>query len=194
MKEFFEEFKKFITRGNVIDMSVGVIVGGAFTSIVNAMTNNILKPLINYILALILGSDSLSGIYTYLKVSYVVDATTGQATDVIDLTQSIYIDWGAFINAIINFLIIALVLFTIVKIINAISDTTQKLNDKKFIIEDKLAKGVKLNDKELAFLEEMKKLEAEEEAKRLAEEEAEKNKVTTEKLLAEIRDILKETK
>ena len=194
MKEFFEEFKKFITRGNVIDMSVGVIVGGAFTSIVNAMTNNILKPLINYILALILGSDSLSGIYTYLKVSYVVDATTGQETDVIDLTQSIYIDWGAFINAIINFLIIALVLFTIVKIINAISDTTQKLKDKKFIIEDKLAKGVKLNDKELAFLEEMKKLEAEEEAKRLAEEEAEKNKVTTEKLLAEIRDILKETK
>ena len=193
MKGFFEEFKKFITRGNVIDMSVGVIVGGAFTSIVNAMTNNILKPVINWILALILGSDSLSGIYTYLKVVYTLDAE-GKTTDVPDLTQSIYIDWGAFINAIINFLIIALVLFTIVKIINFVSDTTQRLNDKKFIIEEKVAKGIKLTKEETAFLEELKKQEAEEEAKRLAEEETEKNKVTTEKLLAEIRDILKETK
>ena len=169
MKGFFEEFKKFITRGNVIDMSVGVIVGGAFTSIVNAMTNNILKPVINWILALILGSDSLSGIYTYLKVVYTVDAE-GKTTDVpdligkeADLTQSIYIDWGAFINAIINFLIIALVLFTIVKIINFVSDTTQRLNDKKFIIEEKVAKGVKLTKEETAFLEELKKQEAEEE-------------------------------
>ena len=50
---FFAEFKKFITRGNVVDMSVGVIVGGAFTAIVNALSNNILKPIINYLLTLI---------------------------------------------------------------------------------------------------------------------------------------------
>ena len=54
MKNFFAEFKKFITRGNVLDMSVGVIVGGAFTGIVNCLSNNILKPLINWILALAL--------------------------------------------------------------------------------------------------------------------------------------------
>lgn len=189
MKKFFEEFKKFITRGNVIDMSVGVIVGGAFTSIVNALSNNILKPLINWILALVLGSDSLSGIYTYLKEVYVKDEATG--LDVIDLTQSIYIDWGAFINAIINFLIIAFVLFSIVKVINALSDQTAKMNDMKYRIERKQEKGKKLNKKELAFLEAEAKRIAEEEQKKLELEEAEKNKVTTESLLSEIRDLLK---
>ena len=51
IKKFFEEFKKFITRGNVLDMSVGVIVGGAFTGIVNGLSNFILKPIINWLLA-----------------------------------------------------------------------------------------------------------------------------------------------
>ena len=189
MKKFFEEFKKFITRGNIIDMSVGVIVGGAFTSIVNALSNNILKPLINWILALVLGTDSLSGIYTYLTKVEVTDEVTGEM--VVDLNQSIYIDWGAFINAIINFLIIAFVLFSIVKFINALSDQKAKLNDMKFRIERKQAKGKKLNKKELAFLEEEAKRLAEEEKKTLEIEEAEKNKVTTESLLAEIRDLLK---
>ena len=55
MKKFFGEFKKFITRGNVLDMAVGVIVGGAFTAIVNGLSNNVLKPIINYLLALMLG-------------------------------------------------------------------------------------------------------------------------------------------
>ena len=189
MKKFFEEFKKFITRGNIIDMSVGVIVGGAFTSIVNALSNNILKPLINWILALILGTDSLSGIYTYLTKVTVVDETAGE--EVIDLAQSIYIDWGAFINAIINFLIIAFVLFSIVKFINALSDQKAKMSDMKAKIERKQAKGKKLNKKELAFLEEEAKRLAEEEQKKLELEEAEKNKVTTESLLSEIRDLLK---
>ena len=189
MKKFFEEFKKFITRGNIIDMSVGVIVGGAFTSIVNALSNNILKPLINWILALVLGSDSLSGIYTYLTKVTVKDEITGE--EVVDLAQSIYIDWGAFVNAIINFLIIAIVLFSIVKFINVLSDQKAKMNDMKFKIERKQAKGKKLNKKELAFLEAEAKRLAEEEQKKLELEEAEKNKVTTESLLSEIRDLLK---
>lgn len=56
MKKFFGEFKAFITRGNVLDMAVGVIVGSAFTAIVTALSNNILKPIINWILALCLGT------------------------------------------------------------------------------------------------------------------------------------------
>ena len=60
--KFFSEFKDFITRGNVLDMAVGVIVGGAFTSIVNSLSNHILKPIINWVLALIFGQNSLSGI------------------------------------------------------------------------------------------------------------------------------------
>ena len=67
MRKFFEEFKKFITRGNVVDMAVGVIVGGAFTAIVNGMSNFILKPLVNALLAVLLGKDSLADLHTYLK-------------------------------------------------------------------------------------------------------------------------------
>lgn len=67
MKKFFGEFKKFITRGNVIDMAVGVIVGSAFTAIVNALSNNILKPFINFLLAKIFGKDSLTELYTFLQ-------------------------------------------------------------------------------------------------------------------------------
>ena len=68
MQNYVSEFKKFINRGNVVDMSVGVIVGSAFTAIVTAMSNNILKPLVNYLLALIFDADSLSEVYTYLKI------------------------------------------------------------------------------------------------------------------------------
>mgnify|MGYP004669414157 FL=1 len=126
--KFFSEFKDFITRGNVLDMAVGVIVGGAFTSIVNSLSNHILKPIINWVLALIFGQNSLSGIYTYLKKSYV------EGTQEIDLANSIYIDWGEFINAIINFLLIAFVLFCIVKTINSIhtkmEETLKKAKEK----------------------------------------------------------------
>ncbi len=114
---FFADFKKFITRGNVLDMAVGVIVGGAFTAIINALSNNILKPIINWLLALIMGKDSLSEVFTFLTKVTTIDET---GAEVVDLTNSIYIDWGAFINAIINFLLIAFTLFTIVRIINNI--------------------------------------------------------------------------
>lgn len=134
MKKFFGEFKKFITRGNIVDMSVGVIVGGAFTGIVNALSNNILKPVINFFLALILGKDSLSGIFTYLKKVETTQTVDGVTTTVVDLEQSIYIDWGAFINAIINFLIIAFVLFSIVKALNKLSESQKRLQDRKNII------------------------------------------------------------
>ena len=74
MKKFFGEFKTFITRGNIVDMAVGVIVGGAFTGVVNGLSNFVLKPIINWFLALILGKDALSGLFTYLKTAYTVDA------------------------------------------------------------------------------------------------------------------------
>ena len=108
IKGFFDEFKKFITRGNVVDMAIGVIVGTAFTAIVNGLSNFILKPLINYLLFLVLGSESLSDIFTMLVPGY-------DETGAIDLASSIYIDWGAFINAIINFFLVASVLFVILK-------------------------------------------------------------------------------
>ncbi len=154
---FLADFKKFITRGNVLDMAVGVIVGGAFTAIINALSNNILKPFINFLLALVLGKDSLSEVFTFLKTAYVLDAN-GVETAEIDLANSIYIDWGAFINAIINFFLIAFTLFVIVRIINGV----RKRIDAKELAEAAAKKAA----------EDEKKKEADAKAK--AEAEAEK--------------------
>lgn len=152
MKKFFAEFKKFITRGNVLDMSVGVIVGGAFTAIVNGMSNFILKPIINWILALILGKDSLSDVHTYLVkvMKDVVDAEGAVTGQEIDLANSIYIDWGSFINAIINFILIALVLFVIVKSINNMKEKSAEAKKGKLTKEQKKelkAAGIKRRNK-----------------------------------------------
>ena len=175
MKKFIEEFKKFIMRGNVLDMSVGVIVGGAFTGIVNGMSNFILKPIINYLLALIFGSNSLDEVFTYLKKV--------EVEGVVDLENSIYIDWGSFINAIINFLLIAVVLFSIVKIFNRVRENNSKLKSelkKIYLSIDEIKElkenGVKIKDKK-AVREYFAKKEADETAKieeenRLAEEQA----------------------
>ena len=203
MKKFFDEFKKFITRGNVVDMAVGVIVGSSFTAIVNALSNNILKPLINYLLAIIFGNGSLKDAFTFLKKSYVV--VDGVATSEVDLATSIYIDWGAFINAIINFFLIAFVLFAIVKIINGIRDGHKKLTEEiRDDIPTKEEKremkklGIKLNDREAvkAYLDEKDRKAAEAKAQADAEA-AEKARLerlanpTTEELLKEILEILK---
>ena len=203
MRKFFGEFKKFITRGNVVDMAVGVIVGGAFTAIVNGLSNFVLKPIINWLLALILGKGSLNEIYTFLGTpAYTADGA-------IDLANSFYIDWGSMINAIINFLIIAFVLFTIVRFINRVKDgqsqfskTFKKIKLSKDDKKALKAKGIKRYelDKIKQYLDEKEKLneqakkEAEEKAKLEAEEKARierQNNPTAEDLLKEIRDLLK---
>ena len=190
MKKFFGEFKKFITRGNVLDMAVGVIVGGAFTAIVNALSNNILKPLINYLLALIFGADSLSEVFTFLKK---VETVAEDGTVTVDLANSIYIDWGAFINAIINFLLIAFVLFLIVKIINKMKDNNEFIRKKsKISADDKKAMkaaGIKKRDKAAVAAYFEAKAKAEAEAKAAAEEKARLEKEanpTVEELLKKI--------
>ena len=182
MKKFFEEFNKFIMRGNVMDLAVGVIIGSAFTAIVTALSNNILRPVINWLIALICGEDSLSNIYTFLK--RVVDEN-----GVVDLAQSIYIDWGAFINAIINFIIIAFVLFTIVKIINHINEGVTELVKNGEMLSKKEVKALR---KQGNTIKEIKQMQAEQEAaaKKAEEErkaeEAKNAPPTTEQLLTEI--------
>lgn len=189
MKKFFGEFKKFITRGNVLDMAVGVIVGGAFTGIVNGLSNNVLKPIINWLLSLVLGKEGLSGAITMLSPGYTADG-------VLDLASSIYIDWGAFISAIINFLLIAFVLFIIVKTMNSINEgikerqkEVKELYSKESIELRKQGKTRKEIKKILANrkveLENKKKLEA---------EEAKKNAPpTTDELLTQILAELKKS-
>lgn len=193
MKKFFAEFKKFITRGNVIDMAVGVIVGSSFTAIVNSMSNQILKPVINWLLALLFEADSLKDIYTFLKLVPGEDGTP-------DLTKSIYIDWGAFINAVINFFLIALVLFTIVKIINKAragqksfaSDIIASKPTREERKEMKKA-GIKFSNKAAVAAFYAEKAKKAEEEKKAAEEKARLEREanpTTEDLLKQIRDLL----
>ena len=117
-KGFFAEFKEFITRGNVIDMAVGVIIGGAFTAIVTALTSGILQPIINYLIGLILGDASLEAARTILGNPVYTVNDLGEK--VVDWAKTNYIDWGTFISAIINFLLVAVILFLIIKGINAV--------------------------------------------------------------------------
>jgi len=202
MKKFFEEFKKFITRGNVIDMAVGVTVGSAFTAIVNGLTNFILKPIINWVLALVLGKDSLSELFTFLvrnNKDVLNEAGEVIGTEV-DLANSIYIDWGAFINAVLNFFIIAFVLFCIVKVINNLREGAKKSREGRLSKEERKeikAAGIKLSDK--AAVEAYLKEKAEKAAEAKAKEEAEAAEAariakenSTEELLKQIRDLLKE--
>ena len=93
LKKFFEEFKEFISRGNVLNLAVGVIIGGAFSSIVTSFTDNIIKPIINCI-----------------------GGSQGQGK--LHLIGDNYIDYGAFLSAVIHFVIMAFIIFIIVKAVN----------------------------------------------------------------------------
>ena len=198
IKGFFTEFKKFITRGNVLDMAVGVIVGGAFTAIVNGLSNNILKPLINWMLAAVLGGEGLSGAITMLSPKY-------DEAGALLLAESIYIDWGAFISAIINFFLIAFVLFMIIKFFNRIAEAREEylkgeeMTRKRAILKICVEEKVNKKQAKLIYtkrLEEAKAKQAEEEAIAAAEaekaaKEAEQKAMANTYLLEEIRDLLK---
>ncbi len=164
MKNLFADFKKFISKGNVIDLAVGMIIGAAFTAIVNALVNYILKPLI----AAIPGADGLGALQIVLR-----EAQTDEAGNII--TNAVILDFGEVISAIISFFLTAIILFIIVKVIVKIREKQEKarLAIKK-AVEDKLRA-----DGKLPPLEDEKKPEAEEEVK-----------PTTEELLTQIRDLL----
>lgn len=191
MKKFFQEFKKFISRGNVMDMAVGTIIGAAFTAIVTALSNGILKPVINMVLYYCFGgdNDALDKMYTVLVKVYKVE----DGKQVLDLANSILIDWGAFISAIINFLLVAFVLFLIIRTFNNIKDGAEKTKNIENIINFKKSKGIKLSKKELAYLEEKRAKEEADaalEAKKKEEEAKPAPKDPVVELLEEIRDSL----
>lgn len=104
MQKFFEEFKKFALKGNMFDMAVGIIIGGAFTSVVNALTDNIIKPLLNF----------LTGAAKYTW-------------------QDIGGFFSAFISSFVNFIIMAFVLFCLLKFINKLVTIGRKKDDEEEI-------------------------------------------------------------
>ena len=137
MKKFINEFKEFAMRGNVLDMAIGVIIGGAFGKIVSSLVNDIIMPIITL----------LTGAADFTKLSLVLKEPVGDS-------QGIVLMYGNFLQNIIDFLIIALVIFMMLKMIMKLSSLRQK--------------------------EEV--------------EEVKESGPTTEELLIEIRDLLKENK
>lgn len=111
MKKFFEEFKTFALKGNVMSMAVGVIIGGAFQAIVSALTNSFINPLI----ALITGGvekDPETGALKYIGGYFEING--------------VKFDYGAFLSAVINFVIMALILFLLVKGMNSLMGLGKK--------------------------------------------------------------------
>lgn len=161
MKKLFAEFKAFISRGNVLDLAVGMIIGSAFTAIVTAVVSGILNPLI----AMIPGADGYGALQVVLKKAFIDDAGVAH--------EAVILDFGAVITAIITFLLTALLLFTIVKIISTSQKKAKERREKlKKAHEDKLRAEGKLPPLE----------------EKVEEEEA--PKPTTEELLTQIRDLL----
>ncbi len=144
MKKFIEEFKAFALKGNVLDMAIGVIIGGAFGAITSSLVSNVITPL----LAVLFNSPNPDALNITLR------AATADS-------EAIVLGLGTFVGTVINFLVIALVLFSVIKAMNKAKEMAEKLK---------------------------KKEEEEAEAAKPAEPSAE------EKLLTEIRDLLKERK
>ena len=191
MKKFFKEFKTFISRGNIFDMAVGLIIATAFNKIVTSLVNDIIMPLITWAT----GAASLNDLSIVLRV----------AEDGTSLTWN----YGNFLQTIIDFLIVAFSVFVMIKIvmnsqkkIKALAEDFVELNKKEIRAEKRKnreqAKQEKKKFKELwqAHLEEKTRLEAEkkqlQEAEKAKQAEIDRlNNPTEQDLLKEIRDLLK---
>ena len=120
--KFVDEFKDFISRGNVVDMAVGVVVGGAFKSIVDSLVADIINPGIAYVVSLITGALKTAATSTV--------GDTSAVESVMDMSKWIIpgtsINIGNFLSAIINFLILAFIIFCVVKGLNKLNDKFKK--------------------------------------------------------------------
>lgn len=118
MKKFFQDFKSFITKGNVLDLAVGMIIGAAFNAIVKSLVNDVLMPVIG-----LAYQGDISSQYWVLRGTVTVDATG----NLILSSDAVLMYWGSFLQNIIDFLIIGLTLFIIVRLVVKF----QKLRDEK---------------------------------------------------------------
>ena len=178
MKKFFGEFKKFITRGNVFDLAVGMIIATAFNKIVSSLVNDIIMPLVTYAT----GANSVADLSIPLRYEWV------------DGVKKVTLSWnyGSFLQYVIDFFIIALSVFIMVKVV---ANSRKRLEELGEMIEKQTKKEIRAEYKEVRKLakeqnrkfkevwaehnaekkrlaEEKAKLEAEEKAKKEAEERA----------------------
>ena len=125
MKGFFKEFKEFISRGNVIDLAVGVIIGGSFTTIVNSLVNDIVMPTVGI----------LFGKIDFTGLKYVISPASGDIPE-----SAIY--YGNFIQNVVNFLLVAFVIFLVIKAINSLH--RKKEEPQEEVVEETVSEEVTL--------------------------------------------------
>ncbi len=192
IKSFFQDFKKFISRGNILDMAVGVVIGGAFSKIVTALVNNIIMPLVTSAIP-----GGLEGFVTVLnpKQAEVTEKTINTISywghtydaDIVNV-----MNWGVVINSIIEFLIIAFILFCILRAAMKFSQLSSEEKVAKTALTKEEIKELKSQGKSRSEIKQiaLKKVAdqkaKDEEAKKLAEE----NKETELKVLKEIKELL----
>ncbi len=169
---FWADFKKFITRGNVIDMAVGVVVGGAFSKIVTGLVNYVINPFVG----IFMRSGSLDDVKTVITPE-----SLDEAGEVV--TEEVAILWGTWLQTIIDFIIVAFCIFVVVRIITGIRN---KLEEKKR--EEEAAQRAEADAKAAA-----EKAAADEAATAFAEKQAKLDAaiLNQEKLLSEICELLK---
>ena len=124
MKKFVEEFKAFIMRGNVIDLAVGVIIGGAFQAIVNSLVNDIIMPVIS------LATKGIDFTNKFVVLSKLPEGAEAPATLAAAQEAGLAtLSYGSFISAVINFLIMAVIIFLMVKGINKLATMGKKTEE-----------------------------------------------------------------
>ena len=171
IKKFFADFKKFITKGNIVDLAVAVVVGTAFNKIVTSLVNDIIMPLITWLV----GANSLADLSLTLRES------VNDAGEIVKLTWN----YGNFLQTVIDFLIIAFSIFVVLRIMMKAQELTKQLGEKVKTLSKKQLKKLKkqgLTDQEI---EDIKKAN-EEAVKAEADVPAPAPKPTTEELLTEI--------
>ena len=142
MKKFFSDFKAFAMKGNVVDMAVGVIIGSAFGKIVTSLVNDIITPLIS----LAIGKMDLTGLEIVFRAG-TVDPATGETVGKVALT------YGNFIQSVIDFLIIAMCIFVVLRLITNAEKKIESLTKKKE--EEKAEEEEEAKETELDLLREM---------------------------------------
>lgn len=192
VKKFFSDFKAFITRGNIIDMAVGVIIGGAFSAIINALVNAVLMPLITTAIP-----GGLEGFVTVLNHNAALP--TEKTVNTVSYWGITYdkdvvnvMNWGTLINAIINFIIIGFILFIILRVVmnaKANMEHSKELANAFTKEERKAMRAEGKSFKEINKLAE-EKIAAEKAEKARLEAEAKAKAVTEITLLTDIKALL----
>lgn len=178
MKKFFQDFKKFITRGNVVDMAVGVVVGGAFGKIVTSLVNDIIMPLISL----------ATGGAGFANWKWVI-----VAADEANSIAEVSLHWGSFLQTILDFLIIAFCIFLMLRLMMSAQKSLDSVAGQSARARRKAVRAYKkqgMTKTEAVMKVDADEAEAKAEAERKAEEEKKNAPPTTDELLTQIRDLL----